>query len=144
MVYDKRNSIIVDTGFFLALNQKNDAFHHKAKLLAKEYHSYEWITTWSVLTELFHLLSPHSIQGLLKDHQKGLFKIYPLSDSDVARILFLTKKYEDLEIDLADISLVILAEFLDHGTILSCDERDFSVLRWGKNHSFHNLMFTAT
>ncbi len=140
MECDEKNSIIVDTGFFLALNQKNDSFHQKAKLLANEYHSYDWITTWPVLTELFYLLSPYFVQGLLKDHQKGLFKIYPLGDSDVARVLFLTKKYEDLKIDLADLSLVVLAEYLGHGTILSCDQRDFSILRWGKNRPFHNLM----
>lgn len=142
MECDRNNSIIVDTGFFLALNQKNDALHQKAKLLATEYHSYEWITTWPVLTELFHLLSLHSVQGLLKDHQKGLFKIFPLDECDISRVLFLSKKYEDLDIDLADISLVILAEFLDHGSILSCDQRDFSILRWDKNKAFNNLMFT--
>src|SRR5690348_4131808 len=106
MECNRKNSIIVDTGFFLALNQKNDPLHQRAKLLATEYHSYEWITTWPVLTELFHLLSAHAVQALLKDHQKGLFKIFPLDESDVSRILFLTKKYEDLNIDLADLSLV--------------------------------------
>ena len=136
----KKNSIIIDTGFFLALNQKNDAFHQKAKALATEYHSYEWITTWPVLTELFHLLSPYFAQSLLKDQQKGLFKIYPLNEKDVDRVLYVSKKYEDHEIDLADISLVILAEYLEHGTILSCDQRDFSILRWGRNRAFQNLL----
>ena len=137
---NKKNSLIIDTGFFLALNQKNDSLHQKSKALAIEYHSYDWITTWPVITELFHLLSPYFAQKLLHDHQKGLFKIYPLNEFDVERIFHLSKKYEDLDIDLADISLVILADFLEHGTILSCDQRDFSILRWGKNRTFRNLM----
>lgn len=140
MEWNKRKSLIIDTGFFLALSQKNDILHENAKAHAIEYHSFEWITTWPVITELFHLLSPFLAQKLLQDHQKGLFKIFPLEEHHVPRLLQLSKKYEDLEIDLADISLVILAEFLEHGTILSCDQRDFSILRWGKNHSFHNLM----
>lgn len=141
MKYDKRKSIIIDTGFFLALNQKNDSLHQKAKTFAVEYHAYEWITTWPVITELLHLLSPHFAQKLLHDQQKGLFRIFPLDEHHVARVSQLLKKYENLEINLADISLIILAEFLEHGTILSCDQRDFSILRWGKNKTFHNLMF---
>ncbi len=140
MEWNKRKSLIIDTGFFLALNQKNDSLHEKAKALAIEYHAYEWITTWPVITELFHLLSPHFAQRLLNDHQKGLFRIFSLDEHHVARLLQLAKKYEDSDIDLADISLVILAEFLEHGSILSCDQRDFSILRWGKNRAFHNFM----
>lgn len=138
MEWTRKNSLIIDSGFFLALHQKNDSLHLKAKEIAKEYHTYDWITSWPVITELFHFLTPFSAQRLLKDQQKGLFKIYPLSDQDITRILQLSEKYEDKEIDLADISLIILAEYLGHGMILSCDQSDFSILRWGKNRPFQN------
>jgi len=50
-------------------------------------------------------------------------------------------KYSRLPMDLADASLVILAETLGHGRILSTDQRDFGVYRW-KNHApFENLLF---
>lgn len=45
----------------------------------------------------------------------------------------LMKKYADLAMDLADPPLVILAEELGHGRILSTDQRDFNAYRW-KNH----------
>jgi predicted nucleic acid-binding protein len=49
-------------------------------------------------------------------------------------------KYSDLPMDLADASLVLLAEKLGHGRILSTDRRDFRTYRW-KNHSpFQNLL----
>lgn len=42
--------------------------------------------------------------------------------------------------DLADASLVILAEHLGHGRIVSTDQRDFNAYRWKNHHPFHNLL----
>jgi uncharacterized protein len=42
--------------------------------------------------------------------------------------------------DLADASLVVLAEQLGHGRILTVDRRDFSVYRWQNNQPFENLL----
>src|SRR5690606_41583683 len=50
-------------------------------------------------------------------------------------------KYVDLPMDLADASLVILAEELGHGNILSTDRRDFQAYRWKNHHPFKNLLF---
>jgi uncharacterized protein len=52
----------------------------------------------------------------------------------------LMKKYSDLPMDLADASLVILAEQLGHGRILSTDQRDFRSYRWKNRHPFENLL----
>jgi len=51
----------------------------------------------------------------------------------------LMEKYADLPMDMADASLVILAEHLNSGRILSIDRRDFSVYRW-HNKPFENLL----
>ena len=48
---------------------------------------------------------------------------------------------EYLPMDLADASLLILAEHLGHGRILSTDERDFKTYRWKRHKPFTNLMF---
>jgi predicted nucleic acid-binding protein len=50
------------------------------------------------------------------------------------------KKYADLPMDLADASLVILAEELGHGRILSTDRRDFNAYRWKNHKPFQNLL----
>jgi uncharacterized protein len=50
------------------------------------------------------------------------------------------ERYADLPMDLADASLVVLAEDLGHGRIVTVDRRDFSVYRWGKNKFFENLL----
>ncbi len=42
--------------------------------------------------------------------------------------------------DLADASLVILAEETGTGDILSTDVRDFGAYRWKNRKPFHNLL----
>jgi len=49
-------------------------------------------------------------------------------------------KYADLPMDLADGSLVLLAEHLGHGRIVSTDRRDFHAYRWKNRHPFTNLL----
>jgi len=49
-------------------------------------------------------------------------------------------RYANLPMDLADASLVILAEHLGHGRILSTDERDFQTYRWKRHQPFENLL----
>jgi predicted nucleic acid-binding protein len=42
--------------------------------------------------------------------------------------------------DLADASLVVLAQELDSGKILSTDRRDFHTYRWKNHRPFKNLL----
>jgi predicted nucleic acid-binding protein len=42
--------------------------------------------------------------------------------------------------DLADASLVLLAEALGHGRIATTDERDFKTYRWKNRRPFTNLL----
>lgn len=51
------------------------------------------------------------------------------------------ENYANLPMDLADASLVVLAEHLETGRILTVDRRDFNVYRWNKNNLFENLFF---
>lgn len=54
----------------------------------------------------------------------------------------LKKKYADLPIDLADASLVVLVEALEHGHIISTDMRVFETYRWKNQHPFQNLLLS--
>lgn len=133
--------LILDTGFFIALFNKNDFFHERALNAAKLCNECEWITSWAVITELCHVLPVGAISSLLKDHLSGLFKIFTLSEKHIPRIIELLNKYESL--DFADATLVIIAEDIQCGDILSVDERDFCRLRWGPGHKkFRNLLIS--
>ena len=50
------------------------------------------------------------------------------------------RRYANLPMDLADASLVVLAEQVGHGRILTCDRRDFNIYRWNNNNLFENLL----
>ena len=66
--------------------------------------------------------------------------MFELNATHAARIERLMMKYADLPMDLADASLVLLAEHLGHGRILSTDERDFRTYRWKSHWPFENLL----
>jgi hypothetical protein len=50
------------------------------------------------------------------------------------------ERYADKPMDLADASLVVLAEHLGHGRILTTDRRDFSAHRWAERRPLENLL----
>ncbi len=69
-----------------------------------------------------------------------LFTVFNLEIHHTSRIVQLMEKYADLPMNLADASLVILAEHLGHGRIFSVDQRDFNTYRWKQKYPFENLL----
>jgi predicted nucleic acid-binding protein len=135
--------ILADTGFFLALTNARDHHHASARrALAKL--TEPLITTWPVMTETCHLMatrmSPHAAETFVASGARGAFEIFALASEHLPRIVELMRKYRDLPMDLADASLVILAEHIGGGRILSTDRRDFGAFRWKNRRPFHNLM----
>lgn len=136
--------LIIDTGFFLAINSKTDKNHKRAVFLAKELGDREWITTWPVLTETCHLLlrdAPAQIDLFMGLYEEGLFELFPLDKTHVSQIKTLMRKYRNLPMDLADASLIILAEECGQGEIVSTDRRDFNTYKWKNRHPFCNLFY---
>jgi predicted nucleic acid-binding protein len=59
----------------------------------------------------------------------------------VEKATVVLRKYSDKKLDLADASIVVLADHLNLGDVLSVDVKDFTMLRWGNGKkTFHNLM----
>jgi len=137
-----RNTLIIDTGFLVALLSTRDHFHKKALSMRPRIEDKAWITTWCVITEACHLLqsiAPNLAPALISLCQQQHLNLFDLRSEHFVRIKTLMAKYQELPMDLADASLVILAEELGHGEILSTDNRDFKTYRF-KNHSpFRNL-----
>jgi predicted nucleic acid-binding protein len=135
--------IIVDTGFWVALLDQKDR-HHTAAKHALQVYNEPLITTWPVLTETSYLLlrnqGSSAASNLLNSFGRGLFSVFDLQPSHGERIGQLMQQYANLPMDLADASLVLLAEHLGHGRILSVDRRDFAIYRWNLNQPFQNLL----
>ena len=135
--------IIADTGFFVALANRDDRDNAAAvEALARLREGL--VTTWPVVTETTHLLgSRMGINALLSwvaTARAGAFEIFDLRATHWSRIEVLMQHYADLPMDLADASLVLLAEEQDDGRILSTDRRDFRTYRWKKRKPFKNLL----
>lgn len=137
--------IIVDTGFWLALVDQKDTYHQKAKQTLKQYNE-PLITTWCVVTETCYLLlkrkGANAQVAFINSLNQGLFAVFNLESHHSLPIAQLLIKYANLPMDLADASLVILAEHLGHGRIFSVDRRDFNVYRWKQNYHFENLLIS--
>ena len=67
-------------------------------------------------------------------------RVVDVTESHGSRIVELMEQYADLPMDLADASLVVLAEELGTGRILSTDQRDFRAYRWKNHKPFKNLL----
>ena len=139
--------IAVDSGFLYALVDRHDAWHARAVALAGTADQ-GWITTWPVLAEVCHLylrrLQARHATELMADVADGLLGVWDIPRAASARIPALMQQYANLPMDLADASLVLLAEHLGHGRILSTDERDFNAYRWKRQHPFDNLLAAAS
>jgi len=135
--------IIADTGFWVALASPRDNYHTLASLKFTQLQE-PLISTWPVITEVCHLLLKR--QGIkaqtsfMRLYFRGVFQAFPLEHKHSVRLIKLLEDYADLPMDLADASLVILAEELNHGRILSTDRRDFHTYRWKNTHPFTNLL----
>ena len=135
--------IIADTGFWIALADKKDKHHDQANEFVKT-SSEKLITTYPVITEVCHIsLQRQGIKAqinFVKMYQLGAFDVFEIPKVDKQRVLFLMQQYADFPMDFADASLVLLAEYLGHGRILSTDKRDFHTYRWKNTQPFSNLL----
>ena len=135
--------IAVDAGFLYAIVDRRDRWHARS-LAAASTQEEGWITTWAVLAETTYLLqkrlSGDYAAALMVDVAEGGIDVWNMPPGELARIPVLMRRYGSLPMDLADASLVLLAEHLGHGRILSTDERDFKTYRWKQRKPFVNLL----
>jgi len=52
----KNNSLIIDTGFWVALSSPKDRYHHRAKQAFNEFDGFINVVTWPIIVETSHLL----------------------------------------------------------------------------------------
>ena len=127
--------ILVDTGPLVALFDPGDG-DHQACVGRLARIAEPLCTTIPVLTEAFHLLGPGSIgaqrlMDFVTDH--GLH-VWFLDDRALTRAFELMVRYADHPMDLADASLVVLAETLKLRRIFTLDRDDFTAYRIKRGH----------
>ncbi len=136
-----KGSILIDTGPIVALLDRDDRYHSLCVEIYKKDIKEPLLTTWPVLTEVFYLLGfSYVLQDALWEFiQRGALKIYEIDFKLMNRCRTLMKKYRDLPMDLADATLVAVAEAEGIDTIFTLDHKDFNVYRTSKKKTFRLL-----
>lgn len=123
------NRVLADTGPLVALLDADDDDHARCVEATRQLHG-ELVTTWPVITEAFYLLTSdrRAQDRLLGKVESGDLVLEMLGSEDIPGIRALLEKYADLPTDLADATLVYLAERDALDTVFTLD-RDFRVYR---------------
>jgi predicted nucleic acid-binding protein len=127
--------ILLDTGPLVALFDPADDSHAPCVDILKSIVE-PLGTTTPVLTEAFHLLSPGSpgAANLMQFVADGGLSIWFLDPTTLDRALELMHQYADHPMDLADASLVVMAETESLHKVFTIDRRDFSAYRIKRGH----------
>ena len=135
--------IIVDTGAWVGLANRRDRDHEPCRGFFRANRE-PLLTTFPVLVETVHLLFQRvgvamTLAWMETIRQQDI-RFFSLASAHLPRIAALMRQYRNLPMDLADASLVLLAEELGTGRIVSTDQRDFNAYRWKNRKPFHNLL----
>ncbi len=140
--------VIVDSGFYIALFNEKDKYHQLAmELECKLGDSYQFVSTAFVIQEIcWHLLKKvghYMVLAFMECVNDKQIILPALPESWIENTIDILRKYSDRNLDLADASIIVLADHLYLGDIISVDINDFSTLKWGqgKNH-FNNLLLS--
>jgi uncharacterized protein len=130
--------VLLDTGPLVALMVDGDPHHETCLDLSREFAG-PLCSCWAVITEAAWLLReyPLAIRNMLTALSTGFAEMLPLQSNEAGRIREIMERYSNLRPQLADATLVYLAEREGIDTIFTLDRRDFSVFRTSKNRPFH-------
>ena len=137
---ESMTSILIDTGPLVALYNPNDPEHQTCSAVAATLPR-NVLTTWPVVTEASYLLRRTSggFHALSADLIAETFQLQPLHLADLAWITRFSQQYADQRPQLADCSLMCIAERLRISTVFTLDRRDFHIFRFRDGTAPHLL-----
>ena len=136
--------ILLDTSGLLAAVDESQRYHREcAEVLERA--SQPFLLSPFVLAELDYLLARYIGQdaqiAVLDEVARGAYQLELFEAPDVARAREIMAKYRDLEIGLADASIVALAERHEVNEVLTLDQRHFRAMRFDGRRRFKLLPF---
>ncbi len=138
--------VLCDSGPLAALFNRTDSYHSQALAYFKRHGAnVRLLTTWEVVSEVMYFLdfSANAQADLLLWLHEGAardrVRIASLQIEDLVGLSTLMRKYADRPMDLADASLVWLANQVGITDIITVDRADFAVYRTNKRKPFKNV-----
>lgn len=127
---------LTDAGPLIALLNRRDT-HHRACVDALNSIRLPLVTTWPAFTESLFLLNTwHAQSALWRMVTDGRLELFNLDQQLTNRTAELMEKYQDVPMELADATLVAVAERLRQRRIFTVDRSDFSIYRIGGRKTF--------
>lgn len=129
--------LLLDTGAIVSLLDRSQRRHREFVEFFGTWTG-QVVTTEAVITESTHLLGRVHGGALacLDFVLAGGALLIPSTAGSLRRARDLMQRYADCPMDLADATLVVLAEELNTNHVLTTDERGFSVYRIGGHGRF--------
>ena len=124
--------VLTDTGPLVALIDPNDPYRtvciETSRILGTEV----MVTTWQWFTEAMHFLGRgggYRLQDRLWDMRRtGRLEIHSTTESEADRMVELMRQYQDTSMDLADPSLIAVAESRSIRRVFTLDEEFYIYL----------------
>jgi predicted nucleic acid-binding protein len=134
-----RGATLLDTGPLVAWFDRSDQDHHACTGFFQR-HQGAFVSTWPVLTEVCHLIPADLVPQFLSWVSLGGLHLAELDGSALESMASWMRQYGDLPMDLADASLLRVAQ--EHGIrrIATLDRRDFGIVRLPGGESLDNLL----
>jgi hypothetical protein len=124
--------ILLDTSGLLSA-MFPDQRHHKACAAALLAAAPPLIVSPFVVAEVDYLTTKYAgVEAeieFLNDVAAGSYAVAPFEGSDVANAVRVIERYRDLDVGLADASIVVLADRYGSSDVLTLDERHFRTMR---------------
>lgn len=133
---------LIDAGPLIALINRNDPHHVSCVAALNRLPSAPLVTTWPCFTEAMYLLFRAGGQAAQQELWRWTFDsrlvIRDLSPREARRSAELMEKYQDLPMDLADATLVVIAESMESRIVFTLD-RDFQIYRLANGSSLQAM-----
>ena len=131
--------LIIDTGPLIGWFDTSDTHHATVAALLNSYRG-ELLSTWPVLTEVCHLLPDSLVPGFLRWVGHGGLTLVDVPAPTSLVLADRMDKYADLPMDLADASLIWLAEATGVLDVLTIDRRDCGIYRTARGKALRNVL----
>ena len=134
-----RRRVLLDTGPVVAWLDRADAHHAPVSRWLTAYKG-ELLTTWQVITEACHLVPDRAAPLLLRWIERGGVTVVDIPVPSLRAIAERMDKYADLPMDLADATLVWVAEHEGVLDVLTLDRRDFGIYRTERGRMLRDVL----
>jgi uncharacterized protein len=134
--------ILLDTSGVLAAIDRSQRHHQQAAAALTDARGPLLLSPF-VLAELDYLLATRVGQAaelaLLGEVARGAYRLEPFDRDDVATAQQVIEDHADLDLGIADASIVVLSRRHRVNELLTLDERHFRALRGAGDHPFRLL-----